>query len=155
MRTLSTRLPHGGLRAARHPVSPPAAETRRPPRSLPPAPWNNQLRTRKVCSAQGQGETHAWGRRAGWCVHLGENSSWEITQGSCHYPEDQSGDSQPSIRGGERDRGGGGGAVGAGVVGGTAGQGSRRPGPWAGLRPSTQPPGSASPFSMLLMFFRW
>lgn len=112
MRTLSTRLPHGGLRAARHPVSPPAAETRRPPRSLPPAPWNNQLRTRKVCSAQGQGETHAWGRRAGWCVHLGENSSWEITQGSCHYPEDQSGDSQPSIRGRGRDRGGGAGSSG-------------------------------------------
>lgn len=51
--------------------------------------------------------------------------------------------------------GGGGEQWGAGVVGGTAGQGSRRPGPWAGLRPSTQPPGSASPFSMLLMFFRW
>lgn len=30
-----------------------------------------------------------------------------------------------------------------------------RPSPWVGLRLSTQPPGSASPFSMLLMFFRW
>lgn len=106
---LSTRLPHGGLRAARHPVSPPAAETRRPPRSLPPAPWNNQLRTRKVCSAQGQGETHAWGRRAGWCTHLGENSSWEITQGPCHYPEDQLGILSLQFRGGGWDGGGSGG----------------------------------------------
>ena len=95
---LSTRLPHAGLRPARRPAaSPPAAEAPGPPPSPPPAPWNNQLRTGEVCSAQGEGETHGWGR--GWWARLGGNSSWEITQGPRRYPEDRSGDSQPSIPG--------------------------------------------------------
>lgn len=130
---LSTRLPHAGLRPARRPAaSPPAAEAPGPPPCPPPAPWNHQLGIGKVCSAQGQGENHGWGR--GWCA-----IGWEFLlgnlAGSMCYPEDRSGDSQLSIPG--------------------RGRGCGRDCPWVGLRLSTQPPGSASPFSMLLMFFRW
>lgn len=147
---LSTRLPHGGLRAARRAaVSPPAAETPRRPVLPAPSPLEQPAQNQKSALPRAKERlTHVGGGRGG--AHApGENSSWEITQGPCHYPEDQSGGSQPSIPG----RGPGQGR-GERLWEGLRAREDARPGPWAGLRPSTQPPGSASPFSMLLMFFR-
>lgn len=92
---------------------------------LPPAPGTTSSEPEKVCSAQGQGETHAWGRRADgaytWVKILpGKSRRVHVTG-----PEDQSGILSLQSAGAGP---GGGEQWGAGVVGGTAGQGSRRPG---------------------------